>query len=420
MAGSGRRIDERGAHREVMDVPVSSARDHGVAPDRFHPPLARSAERLHALYVLNSLNVGGSESKTVRLVNAMQARGVNAGIAYLNDSDALRARLDPRAPVWPLHRRGKFSAAAVRALRQVIREHAPRVVLSVNMYPALYVALASAGLRERPRVVGLLNTTALPKGEEWRRTFYGPFLRRFDKLVFGCELQRAQWSARLRVKETRSLVIYNGIDLSRFIPADSEHAAGHRCMLGIPEQSFLIGTVGRLSPEKNQGVLIRALGHLRGSGVDARALLVGDGPARASLAEAVRASGMEEFVTFAGSQSDVRPFLSAMDVFVLPSHVETFSNAALEAMAMGKPVVLSGAGGAAEMVHHGVEGFILSPSSLEAELPKVLESLQRDAAMRLRMGRAGRERVERSFSLERMVDEFCALTGAPVRKSGAL
>jgi glycosyltransferase involved in cell wall biosynthesis len=419
MAGSGRCIDERRVCRHIRDVQVSSVRESGVIPEPVHPPLARSAERLHALYVLNSLHVGGSESKTVRLVNAMQARGVNAGIAYLNDSDALRGQLDPRAPVWALHRRGKFSAAAVRALRQVIREHAPRAVLSVNMYPALYAALATAGLRERPRTIGLLNTTALPKGEEWRRTFYGPFLRRFDQLVFGCELQRAEWSARLRLKELHSKVIYNGIDLRRFVPADIDRAAMERRKLGLPERSFLIGTVGRLSPEKNQGVLIQALCALRRDGADARLLLVGDGPMRAKIEEAVRAASMQQFVTFAGSQSDVRPFLAAMDVFVLPSHVETFSNAALEAMATGKPVVLSGTGGAAEMVHSGVEGFILSQSSLQAELPRVLETLRQDTSLRLRMGRAGRERVERSFSLNGMVDEFCALTDAPIRQPGA-
>lgn len=108
-----------------------------------------------------------------------------------------------------------------------------------------------------------------------------------------------------------------------------------------------------------------------------------------------------------GAVADVRPVLAAIDVFVLPStDVESFSNAALEAMAMARPVILSSIGGAGEMVRNGVDGFILSPSELEARLPPLLAALCAAPMRRVQLGLAARERIEREFSLEVMAARY--------------
>jgi glycosyltransferase involved in cell wall biosynthesis len=108
--------------------------------------------------------------------------------------------------------------------------------------------------------------------------------------------------------------------------------------------------------------------------------------------------------------SDVRPALGAMDVFVLPStHVETFSNAALEAMAMGRAVVLSEVGGATEMVSNGVDGFTLDRTELDSKLAPLLAELHEKVELRQSIGRAGRERVLREFSQSGMVASYATL-----------
>ena len=121
--------------------------------------------------------------------------------------------------------------------------------------------------------------------------------------------------------------------------------AGHRFRekLGIASGTFLIGGIGRLVPEKNHRVLIDALIELRRRGIDAHGVIAGKGPCREMLEQ--RASNVKEHVSFTGVLEDVRPLLAALDVFVLPSIAETFSNAALEAMSMSRPVVRSPAGG---------------------------------------------------------------------------
>jgi glycosyltransferase involved in cell wall biosynthesis len=370
-----------------------------------------SAESVQALFVLNSLNIGGSETKTVRVVNAMARRDIRAGIAYLNGSDELAAALEPDVPVWHLQRRGKFSSAALRSLRILLREQRPRVVLAMSLYPALYVSLATMGMKNRARTVALINTTDFREGRKWEPFFYRPFLRQFDDIVYGCELQRSRWPSLQRRLRPRSSVIYNGVDTEYFAPAaGAGQSAEARKRLGIGPQAFVIGSVGRLAPEKNQTTLIDALAELHRRSVHAHLLLVGEGRRRSQLERRIVEREMQPHVTLLGMQKDVRPALAAMDVFVLPStRVETFSNAALEAMAMARPVVLSRIGGSAEMVRDGVEGFTIEVADLDASLAPLLARLQADRALREEMGRKARERVERQFSLRAMVDGYVSL-----------
>src|SRR5690606_9478499 len=139
-----------------------------------------------------------------------------------------------------------------------------------------------------------------------------------------------------------------------------------------------VGSVGRLAPEKNQMPLIDAVADLRAKGADVHLMLVGDGPLRSALQRRVEQRGISGAVTFTGALSDVRAALKTFDVFVLPSLSETFSNAALEAMAMQVPVILTRTGGAAEMIEPGREGYIVDVADLPRQLPELLNQLRLD------------------------------------------
>jgi glycosyltransferase involved in cell wall biosynthesis len=366
---------------------------------------------IRALFVLSSLARGGSETKIVRLVNSLRARGVLTGVAYLNAPEDLRAELDPAVPLWHLKRRGKLSLAAIGALRSIVGSHKPRVVLAVNLYPALYVAGAVFRMTKRPRTVGLINTSEFRTGTEWQASLYRPLLRRFDRTVYGSESQRTHWHSALRYPSERSMVLYNGVDPAHFVPDETEgRRHDERRRLGVPPHGFVVGTVGRLAREKNQAVLIDAVAELRRRRIDAYALCIGQGGLRGELERRAVALGIGQHVIFAGQMSDVRPALCAMDVFVLPStQVETFSNAALEAMAMGRAVVLSEIGGATEMVSNGVDGFTLDRTELDSKLAPLLAELHAKVELRQSIGRAARERVLREFSQSCMVAGYATL-----------
>jgi glycosyltransferase involved in cell wall biosynthesis len=367
--------------------------------------------RVRALFVLSSLVRAGSETKIVRLVNSLNARGLSTGLVYLSPPEDLRAEVDPAVPLWNLQRRGKLSLAAIGGLRSIVHSHKPSVLVAVNLYPALYISLAVLGMTNRPRTVGLINTSEFRAGGEWQASFYRPLLRRFDRTVYGSESQRVHWHSVLRYPSERSLVLYNGVDPAYFVPDQTEvRRHDERRGLGVPPHGFVVGTVGRLAPEKNQAVLIDAVAELRRRGIDAYLLFIGDGGLRSELERRAAALGIRQQVIFAGKMSDVRPALGAMDVFVLPStHVETFSNAALEAMAMGRAVVLSEVGGATEMVSNGVDGFTLDRTELDSKLAPLLAELHEKVELRQSIGRAGRERVLREFSQSGMVASYATL-----------
>ena len=168
--------------------------------------------------------------------------------------------------------------------------------------------------------------------------------------------------------------------------------------------------MGRLAPEKNHEVLLTTLRRLRVARVDAHLVIAGSGPLREQLLRRAAELEIADRVNLIGEFEDVRPVLAAIDVFVLPSiAVESFSNAALEAMSMGRPVILSDIGGAREMIDDGVEGYVVSPTELAARLPAIIAALYADTRKRQSMGAAARARAVSRFSVAGMAAAYRGL-----------
>jgi glycosyltransferase involved in cell wall biosynthesis len=366
--------------------------------------------RPDALFLLNNLGVGGSERKIVRLANRLTEEGVHVSLVSLNGPYTIEPGVRRDVPLKKLERKGKFSLRALLRLREIIVRERPATILAVNLYQALYVSLATLLLPYRPRTVALVNTSTF-RGHGAMKRLYQAVLSRFDLTVHGSDAQRRFWSRANRPVPENSTVIYNGVDSDHFEVTGSFEAAKRlRASLGLKAESFLLGTVGRLAPEKNQEVLLTTLRRLRVTRVDAHLVLAGGGPLRERLLRRAAELEIADRVHFIGEIDDVRPVLAALDVFVLPSvAVESFSNAALEAMAMGRPVILSNIGGAREMIQDGVEGYVVSPTELAARLPAILSALYADRRKRQQMGVAARARAVSCFSVPAMVAGYRGL-----------
>jgi len=363
------------------------------------------------MFVLSSLGVGGSECKIARMANRFKEDDVQVTLACLNGPYTLEPSVRRDVPLHKIERRGKFSFSAVWRLRRLLLQERPATVIAVNLYQALYVACATSLLSHRPRTVALVNTSSCRRG--LRKRLYQMVLSRFDLTVHGSQAQRRFWVDDSRRAHDNSTVIYNGVDSAHFEPVIAHEAAKRlRARLGVSPQALLIGTVGRMRPEKNHEVLLTALRHLRVARVDVHLVIAGDGPLRDFLARRAVELEVADRVSFVGELDDVRPVLTALDVFVLPSTaVESFSNAALEAMAIGRPVILSDVGGAREMIDDGVEGYVVSRTELAARLPALIAALYADRRKRQQMGNAARLRAETRFSVGGMVAAYRALLG---------
>jgi glycosyltransferase involved in cell wall biosynthesis len=387
-----------------MTIPALADTSIGTLSKSTDEPQDVARTRPDAMFMLNNMGIGGSERKIVRLANRLKDEGVNVTLACLNGPYTIEPILRRDVPCTRLDRKGKFSFATLWRIRQLLLRERPATVLAVNLYASLYVALATLLMSRRPRIVALVNTSTFYRAHLWKR-MYQIVLARFDVTVHGSDAQRHFWLKANSAAWHKSTVVYNGVDSQHFeITGAFEGGKRLRATLGVKPDSLLIGTVGMCRPEKNQEVLLTMMRSLRVARVDAHLVVAGEGPLLDSLKQRAMALEVADRVHFIGAVDDVRPVLAALDVFVLPSTgVESFSNAALEAMSMGRPVILSDIGGAREMITDGVEGYVVSASELAARLPAIIAALYADRRKRQQMGQAARDRAVCSFSVSAMV-----------------
>jgi L-malate glycosyltransferase len=189
--------------------------------------------------------------------------------------------------------------------------------------------------------------------------------------------------------------IHNGIDVGAV--RSTRHQQDVRRELGVDPETYLIGTVGRLSPVKGHSGFLRAARLVLHKQPRAKFLIVGDGPLSAELHAMAVALRIDGACLFAGHRTDVHDLLSAMNVFVLPSLSEGIPMALLEAMALGVPVVATSVGGVPEVVRHGVNGLLVH-SADERALADACAALTLDRDLAERLSANGRRTIEEAFS----------------------
>jgi glycosyltransferase involved in cell wall biosynthesis len=204
-------------------------------------------------------------------------------------------------------------------------------------------------------------------------------------------------------------LIPNGVPLPDGDPGGALPERGAvRAALGLDAADVVLGTAGRLVPVKGLDTLLAAMGEVVAVAPRARLVILGDGPLMSALRGRASALGLDGRVRFAGHVPDVRPYLRAMDVFVLPSYAEGLPMALLEAMAAALPVVATAVGGVPEVVRDGGEGLLVPPGA-PAALAGALLRLVADPDSRAAMGARGRARVAEAFSIEATGPLYVAL-----------
>jgi glycosyltransferase involved in cell wall biosynthesis len=201
-------------------------------------------------------------------------------------------------------------------------------------------------------------------------------------------------------------VVRLGIDLAHRIASDGAQRRETRRQMGLRgDDVFVVGWVGRMTAVKNTDSLVRALQTLVDLGVDARLLLVGDGPDRDHLERYAHELGVMKRCLFLGYQEDVSRFYDAIDALVLPSVNEGTPVSVIEALAAERPAVATRVGGTPDIIRDGIDGFLVDPADSE-ELAARLAELARDATRRAAMGAAGRARVLERYAVGRLIDDI--------------
>ena len=365
-----------------------------------------STARPGLLFIVNSLEVGGAEKQVVTLLNHLDSSHFRLHLAYLKPRDRLLPQLDTGKldTLTCCNVTRGVEPRAVRQLADLIRAHRIDAVICTNMYSMLYGYLACSRIRPRPKLATVFHTTLLRTyKEKAQMLLYRHLFRRSDLLIYVSENQRDRWRD-WGLRAAADAVVQNGIDVDYFSTARTPRLENFRASLGLTEADYVIGLCSGLRPEKAHGDLLHAIAQLRERDIAAKALLIGEGPERPRIESLILELGLSEHVVITGLQEDVRPYIACCDVMTLVSHTETFSLAALECMALGKPLVMSDVGGASEQVLDGETGLLFKPADIDS-LARHLATLTAPE-LRAQMGSAGQRRARQLFTLDAMTAGF--------------
>jgi L-malate glycosyltransferase len=236
------------------------------------------------------------------------------------------------------------------------------------------------------------------------RLAFGLLNRRFDAIVGPAEAVLRQVRQREGGLHCEAACVPNGVDTDRFRPLPAADRERARVAMGVDPGTCVFGCVARLVEVKRHCDLLRAYARIDRAR-PSELWLIGDGPLREALEQQARDAGIGARVRFLGERRDIGTLLPLCDAFVLASRTEGMSNAVLEAMASGLPVVATAVGGQPELVEDGATGLLV-PARSPVRLAVALEQLLHAPARSHLMGRRARERALERFSLHAMVAGF--------------
>jgi len=359
-------------------------------------------------HVVYRLDVGGLENGLVNLVNRLPAERFRHAIICLAGYSDFRHRIRRGdVEVVSIDKRPGKDPAAYFRMRDVLWRLRPRILHTRNIgtVDMQWVGLAA---RIPARVHGEHGWTADdPLGSSRSNLRIRRACRPVIHHWVGMSRDIRDWLVRqVGIPPARVTQLYSGVDTERFRPEGARPA-------DLPwrhDQGLItLGTVGRLDPVKNQMALVRGFHGILERHPELRErlrlIIVGGGPMWSELTTEVRQLGMEREVWLPGVRSDVADMMRAMDLFVLPSTNEGISNTVLEAMASALPVVAARVGGNPELIDPDRTGVLYDaadPSALASAVAAYVGS----RTLRDEHGKAARERVLASFSIESMVDRY--------------
>ena len=366
-------------------------------------------DKLHVLYGVLSLDLGGLERVVLDLVRENHRRGHRTTVACIERRGKLAAQVEEAGgQVETLDKPSGRSREAVANAAALLMRLAPDVVHTHQIGALCYLGQAARRL-EIPVVHTehsdhiAHSASWLGKAKAWLRwRHFAPLADRFCCVSDDIASTILRWQA---MPSRKVRVVLNGIDLRTYEQPSAGPAV--RAELGIPPGALVIGTVGRLAEVKRQDLLLRSFAELhkmrrQGNGW---LLLVGDGPERGRLEHLATSLGIGGRTVFAGYQAEPQRFLQAMDLFALTSRHEGLPLALLEAWATRLAVVASAVGGIPQTVVHGVNGLLFESGS-QLGLRETLEGLLDSPSLIRSLGEAGRADVERRYSLARMADDY--------------
>jgi sugar transferase (PEP-CTERM/EpsH1 system associated) len=369
------------------------------------------ADRPLVAHIIYALSTGGLENGLVNIINRSPPDRYRHVVICLTSADEFVQRITVQdVDVIQLRKRPGYDLRCYWRLRRILRELCPSIIHSRNM-AALESQLCGIGLDNVKRVHGEHGREMNDiDGRNWKYLLFRKFMRMFIHRYIAVSKDLEDWLISIvGVKSERVRQIYNGVDHRQFVP----HSVKPLALLPAQWQNLdgivVAGTVGRLTPVKDQQLLLRAVAQLRTDqpalADRLRLIVIGDGPLYSKLSRITDQLALRDVVWLARDRTDVASLLQAMDIFVLTSLGEGISNTVLEAMASGLPVIATAVGGNVELVEECFNGKLFPAGDCQA-LSDAMAALIKDNEERVRQGANARVRVCQRFDWSRTVNDY--------------
>lgn len=360
-------------------------------------------QRIHVAHLIGSTGLYGAERWILALMRGIDSNRINSTLINLVDSVEMKSEVVAAARERGLNAfdfvtGGKFNPVAAFKLSQWSRKYGVDIMHGHGFKSDAVGLLAS-------RIAGCRMMTT-PHGwsieKDWKLQFYERLDRKmFRHMDLVCPLSPELMQGLAgTVDKNRLKLVFNGVDIDEVRSLKSVSAR--------KESTYTIGYIGRLVELKDIPTLFSGLRKLVDSDIDARLVLVGDGPLRQDLEEHAACLGIDGRVEFVGFRSDAAAWLQSFDLFVLPSLSEGIPRCVMEAMAASVPVVASDITGCRNLIDDGTTGLLFSPGDSSDLAAKIKQVMSHPDQARFMVENANRK-VEKEFSNRRMAQEYMTI-----------
>lgn len=362
-------------------------------------------------YLIGTLDVGGAEGQLVQLLRGLDRDRFSPTVCCLSSAAGPYAD-DVRQlgiKVYTIGFRGlrvlryphQVAGQLVR-LARLIRREQPDIVHGYLFWAYVLGTYVARAVRV-PSIISSRRSLGTFKSGKPHYLFFERLSNAMTSLVIAnSHAVRADVIRQEQLPPRKVIVIHNGVDCARFLVTAPTTLARE---LQLEGAETVVTVVANFIDYKGHRFFFEAWKRVAETIPSAVAILVGDGPERAKWEERLMADAVGSSLRFVGSRRDIPAILALTHIVVHPSLEEGFSNAILEAMAAGRPVVATAVGGNSEAVEDGKTGILVPAGNSEA-LAEAILTLAREPARRLQMGSAGRERVARHFSADQMISAY--------------
>lgn len=351
-------------------------------------------------------HVGGAEKQLAALAPLLKSQGVEVHIFTRRYPGLAAFETVDGVPVYRLPIPGPKAVASLSftlSALPLLRRLRPNLIHAHELLSPTTTAVLAKKLFSVPVVVKLLRGGHLGDLHKLQTRRFG--LRRlasFKKQVAAfitISQEIDQELAAVGVPARQRPFIPNGVDTDRFAPLPTDEKQRLRPQLSLPDGPLAVFT-GRLVPEKRVDQLIQVWTAVQAAQPNASLLICGEGPEEDTLRQMAG-----QGVIFAGRVDDVAPYLQTADLFILPSATEGLSNALLEGMAAGLGCIATRVGGAADLITHQKNGWLLEPDQPE-QLQQAILTLLANEAERRQMGLAARQKVVNDYGLSHVASQL--------------